>query len=374
MRLALIALMLLIALWPGRALGEENTDKILDGLDVSGLQELQDETGGDLQVADLLGQLARGEMELSPQNLIDQAGRLFWNEFTGLWPLAAALTAPVLLWAVLRQFKGGQGGISQAAGYVCYLITALALLTIFAEQIQRIKEAVDRVGRLTQNLFPILMTLLSATGGAGLSGMLSPGAAAASAILTQLVQGTAMTIISMAAILAVIGNLSPSLRLDGLFKLAKSCANWLLGCLMVAFLGIMSVQGMLGSAYDSASVETVRYAVDNLMPIVGGEVADTLDVLISNALLVKNAAGVTGLILLLQISLEPVLHLVAVMLMLRIISALTEPVAEGPVLSCMNQFSEVMRCLLVAIVCAAVLFMVLVGASLGAGNALARMR
>ena len=130
MRLALIALMLLIALWPGRALGEENTDKILDGLDVSGLQELQDETGGDLQVADLLGQLARGEMELSPQNLIDQVGRLFWNEFTGLWPLAAVLTAPVLLWAVLRQFKGGQGGISQAAGYVCYLITALALLTI----------------------------------------------------------------------------------------------------------------------------------------------------------------------------------------------------------------------------------------------------
>lgn len=374
MRLALIALMLLIALWPGRALGEENTDKILDGLDVSGLQELQDETGGDLQVADLLGQLARGEMELSPQNLIDQVGRLFWNEFTGLWPLAAALTAPVLLWAVLRQFKGGQGGISQAAGYVCYLITALALLTIFAGQIQRTKEAVDRVGRLTQNLFPILMTLLSATGGAGLSGMLSPGAAAASAILTQLVQGAAMTIISMAAILAVIGNLSPSLRLDGLFKLAKSCANWLLGCLMVAFLGVMSVQGMLGSAYDSASVETVRYAVDNLMPIVGGEVADTLDVLISSALLVKNAAGVTGLILLLQISLEPVLHLVAVMLMLRIISALTEPVADGPVLSCMNQFSEVMRCLLVAIVCAAVLFMVLVGASLGAGNALARMR
>ncbi|HIT00350.1 MAG TPA: stage III sporulation protein AE [Candidatus Faecaligallichristensenella faecipullorum] len=374
MRLALIALMLLIALWPGRALGEENTDKILDGLDVSGLQELQDETGGDLQVADLLGQLARGEMELSPQNLIDQVGRLFWNEFTGLWPLAAALTAPVLLWAVLRQFKGGQGGISQAAGYVCYLITALALLTIFAGQIQRTKEAVDRVGRLTQNLFPILMTLLSATGGAGLSGMLSPGAAAASAILTQLVQGAAMTIISMAAILAVIGNLSPSLRLDGLFKLAKSCANWLLGCLMVAFLGVMSVQGMLGSAYDSASVETVRYAVDNLMPIVGGEVADTLDVLISSALLVKNAAGVTGLILLLQISLEPVLHLVAVMLMLRVISALTEPVADGPVLSCMNQFSEVMRCLLVAIVCAAVLFMVLVGASLGAGNALARMR
>lgn len=374
MRLALIALMLLIALWPGRALGEENTDKILDGLDVSGLQELQDETGGDLQVADLLGQLARGEMELSPQNLIDQVGRLFWNEFTGLWPLAAVLTAPVLLWAVLRQFKGGQGGISQAAGYVCYLITALALLTIFAGQIQRTKEAVDRVGRLTQNLFPILMTLLSATGGAGLSGMLSPGAAAASAILTQLVQGAAMTIISMAAILAVIGNLSPSLRLDGLFKLAKSCANWLLGCLMVAFLGVMSVQGMLGSAYDSASVETVRYAVDNLMPIVGGEVADTLDVLISSALLVKNAAGVTGLILLLQISLEPVLHLVAVMLMLRIISALTEPVADGPVLSCMNQFSEVMRCLLVAIVCAAVLFMVLVGASLGAGNALARMR
>lgn len=374
MRLALIALMLLIALWPGRALGEENTDKILDGLDVSGLQELQDETGGDLQVADLLGQLARGEMELSPQNLIDQVGRLFWNEFTGLWPLAAALTAPVLLWAVLRQFKGGQGGISQAAGYVCYLITALALLTIFAGQIQRTKEAVDRVGRLTQNLFPILMTLLSATGGAGLSGMLSPGAAAASAILTQLVQGAAMTIISMAAILAVIGNLNPSLRLDGLFKLAKSCANWLLGCLMVAFLGVMSVQGMLGSAYDSASVETVRYAVDNLMPIVGGEVADTLDVLISSALLVKNAAGVTGLILLLQISLEPVLHLVAVMLMLRVISALTEPVADGPVLSCMNQFSEVMRCLLVAIVCAAVLFMVLVGASLGAGNALARMR
>lgn len=365
----MLAIALVALLWPGQAFGQENAEKILEGLDVSELQQIADEAGGDLNLPELLGQLVRGEMNLSPQSLMEQAGKLFLNELTGLWPLASALIAPALLWGVLKQIRGS-GGVSQAAGYVCYLITALALLGIFSDQIQRARQAVERIEGLNQSLFPVLMTLLSATGGAGRAGMISPGAAALSAALSQWVQGTALSLISMTALLAIIGNLSPALRFDGLFKLAKSCVNGLLGGMMVIFLGIMRVQGLLGASYDSASVETMRYAVDNLMPIVGGEVADSLDVLISSAVLVKNALGVTGLALLLRVSLEPAIHLATVMLMLKGVAALMEPVADGPVLGCIGQFSEVIKCLLVAVVCAAVLFMILVGAAMGAGGLL----
>ena len=51
---------------------------------------------------------------------------------------------------------------------------------------------------------------------------------------------------------------------------------------------------LLSTGYDSAAVRTARYAVDNLLPVVGGEVANTMDALVSSVLLVKNAAGAVG--------------------------------------------------------------------------------
>ena len=78
----------------------------------------------------------------------------------------------------------------------------------------------------------------------------------------------------------------------------RSVVNWGAGVLMTGFLGLSAVRALLSAGYDSAAVRAARYAVDNLCPV-GGEVANTMDALVSSVLLVKNAAGATGLFALL---------------------------------------------------------------------------
>src|SRR5699024_5668079 len=157
--------------------------------------------------------------------------------------------------------------------------------------------------------------------------------------------------------------------LTKLFKLLRTLCNWLMGAWLTAFLAVVSVQGLLGAGYDSAAVRTAQYAVDNLMPVVGGDVADTMDALIGSAQLVKNAAGVTGLCLLLLVCVRPLLAILAPLLASRLAAAMIEPVEDGPVARLIDRFGDVLSMLLVVVVASCVMAMVLIGATLASGGA-----
>ena len=119
-------------------------------------------------------------------------------------------------------------------------------------------------------------------------------------------------------------------------------------------------------------MRTARYAVDNLLPVVGGEVANTMDALVSSVLLVKNAAGATGLIALLVLCARPLFALVAALFALRLASALLEPVAEEGLIALAERFSQVAAMLLVICASAAVILTLLLGGTLTVGQSMVR--
>ena len=137
----------------------------------------------------------------------------------------------------------------------------------------------------------MLIALLSAAGGGATAAMLSPLRGVAGGAIGTAAGSGGLALCACAAGVARAGELSERIRLTKLFKLLRTLCNWLMGACMTAFLAVVSVQGLLGAGYDSVAVRTAQYAVDNLMPVVGGDVADTMDALIGSAQLVKNALG-----------------------------------------------------------------------------------
>lgn len=357
-------ILLLLPVWAG---AEENgsAEDILASLELDAWQEAADGAGAQIDVAGLVRSLSQGDTEWSPERLMELLRGIVLGEADGMYGQLTAFVAPALLWAVNRQLLS-RGRLGNAAGYVCYLAGAGAMLAAFASHMELARGTIQKMGRLTGQVFPVLTALMSASGHAGTAGMLQPLAAFGGGALALLVERIASVLCGGAAVLAVAGNLSERMELKGLFGLCCSVCGWLLGGIMTAFLGMTAMCGVMGSAQDSVTLRAARYAVDSLLPVVGGDVADAMDGMASSAALVRSAAGVTGVIVMLSVCLRPVIRLALGMLACRLAAALTEPVADGPLKKCAQQLGQATQLLLAAVAVSAALFVTLTGVCIGA--------
>jgi len=354
-----LAALVLLGL-PARA---ESVRDAVEAIDFSSWQQTVDEAGGGLDVGSLVLSLAEGGLELSPEKIAQLLRELVSSEARSLSGQLIALCAPALLWAVNRQLSR----MGAASGLVCYLAGAGVMISVFAGQLQLMTAAAQRVGQLAGQVFPVLSSLMSATGRAGTAGLMQPLIAFAGGTMAQAAGQIGRVLGGSAAVLAVAGNLTGRISLKGLHKLCCSAGNWLLGGVMTVFLGLASLCGAMGRAQDGLSVRAAKYAVDNLLPAVGGDVADAMDAMASSALLVKNAAGVTGAAALVAVCVRPVVQLALGMLTFRLAAAVAEPVADGPLKKCMEQLAQASQLLLAALAVCMSVFLSLIGMVLGGG-------
>ena len=362
---SLCALFCLLLL-PTAAAAEEEAARIAGDLDVSGWQAYADGAGLEVDVKQMLLSLVQAQDGWDVQNALARLGdalRAQLRESTGLIALFAA---PALLCALARQFAPQNGGVLE---WMSALVAAGALLAAFAQAFAQAGRAISLLSQCGEAISPLLIALLSAAGGGATAVMLTPMAALAGSLIGTVAGGGGLALCGCAAGVAAAGELSGHVRFSKLFTLLRSVCNGLMGALMTAFLGLMGVQGILGAGYDGAAVRTAQYAVDNLMPVVGGDVADTMGALIGSARLVKNAAGVTGLCLLLLVCVQPVLAILAPLLASRVAAAMVEPLADGPAARLIDRLGDVLSMLLVVVVSSCVIGLMLIGAVLACGGA-----
>jgi len=347
--------------------GSEERERLIGSLDLSSWQAAADEAGAQLNVMETLTALARGEAGFSPEGLWQLLCEIVLGEARGMRGRLMLFMGPALLWGISRQLTGGDGP-GGAAGYVCFLSGAGAMLSAFASQMELARTTIRRLGSLTEQVFPVLTALMSSTGRAGTAGLLGPLAAFGGGALTALTGRIAVSLCGGAAVLAVAGNLSGRIRLSSLFSLFCAAGKWLLGAVMTVFLAMIGLCGVIGPAQDGVTLRAARYAADSLLPVVGGDIADAMDGMAASAALVRSAAGVTGVIVMLAVCLRPVIRLTLGLLTLRLAAALTEPVADGPLISCAGQLGKATQLLLAAVSVSAALFVTLTGVCIGSGG------
>ena len=339
---------------------EERTEEVLSGLDLSGLQrELEENALFAQDAAALLKTLASGQAVMTGEDalrwLADAAAGLFRDT---LWRMTRLLI-PALISAVAEQLHLRRS-LSGAAHYGGLLMTMGFLVADLEAYVALCQQSVAGMAGLMQALFPLLVTLLAAVGGAASSLFYQPAVMAAAGSMTALVTQATMPLAVSVAVLTMVGGLSSQLRVGKLCKLFRQAADWTLGLGFTVFIGVMTVQGLSAAAVDGVSIRTAKYAMDNFIPVVGGMFADTVDTLVGSSLLIQNAVGVLGLLLLLSRLMTPLLRTVAAMLLYRAVAAVLEPMTDSPLCGCISEYSEVFSLLFIIQLSVGAMFLLLV--------------
>ena len=89
----------------------------------------------------------------------------------------------------------------------------------------------------------------------------------------------------------------------------------ILGVTFIVFSGFMVVRGAIAPIADGISLRTAKYLTRTIIPIAGGMFADTLEVVVGGSLLIKNAVGIFGLVMILCLVAAPLIKVVAMVLL-----------------------------------------------------------
>jgi stage III sporulation protein AE len=355
-------------LLPGAAHADD-VNGIVNSIDLGDFQSASDEAGGGISVKDTILKLASGDTLLDENTIPDLLAGLRDQALSRLGSVFAAFLLPLIVAAVIRQ---AAGKTARVAVFLCAMVCALTFTSVMTDALNASRALLSQIAAVTGAVLPVLTALTALAGATSTAALISPMTALAGKLIVDVLGGWGIFLSSAACALACAAAFSSALRLDGIFSLLKSVTMWGAGILLALFVGLLTVQGMLGASYDSATVRTARYAVDNLIPVIGGDLADSLDAAVSSVLLVKSASGLTGMLIVVAACGAPLVRLAATMFAIRLANAVAMPVSDSDITGVVSRFADVLSMLLTISMVAVMLALVMTGAAINAGRGVVR--
>lgn len=382
-RIFAAVLLCILLLFPARAMAEvpleikEGVESAIDNSQLSSWEEifasLPEEVralwgGADLNT--LVNGYALGESDFWGGVLQQGVGEIFKSVLPDLLPLLLSLLAVAVLSGFLRAMSdAGMSGLNDIAGFVCQCFAIGIALTGFLSLALLARESIAQTSAFIELAFPVLLTLLTATGGIASAGIFQPAMAMLCSGVSVALQGVVLPVILIGGVMGVLNNITGRVQLGQFFNLSKSAAKWMIGLLFTLYFGVTTLQGMTAASFDGVSIRTAKFALDKLVPIVGGMVSGTVDTVLGCAVLVKNAVGLTAILISFGIICVPLIRIAAGMLAFRLAAAVCEPIADPRLPKMLAALADVLTYLFAAAVSLSVMFMITVGLIMGAGNA-----
>lgn len=363
------------------------TDKIImeqiEALDISEIEALIKSMNQDeyikipnIDIKDMIISVMKGNTKYTLNGVLTYIMKLLFKEILINSKLLSQLIFISILCALLKNLSNsfGSNTTGQIAFYGCYLIIIGIAVKSFIVTMNIGQVAINNMVSFMQALIPVLLTLLIAVGSITASAIFKPIIVASIGITSTIMKDLIIPLVLFAAILATINNFTSKIQISKLASLIKQICLALIGLILTIFMGIISIQGVIASSTDGVTMRTAKFAIDSFIPIVGGFMSEAIDAVLGCSLLLKNAIGVVGLILLLMIVAYPIFKILSIIIIYKIAAAIIEPITDSKIVSCLNDMSSSITILFATVISVAIMFFIAVTAVVGAGNITAMIR
>lgn len=313
--------------------------------------------------------LINGEY-ITGDSFLSSVFSLLWDGLLDFLPIIASIIAISILGGMVGNLKPNTGGksIGNVVHFVTYGVVIVFLGTTLVELIALTSRTLTSLKSLMDMIFPVLLTLLTAVGGSVSVGLYQPAIALLGNIFISLITYFLMPLFIFSIVFSIVGNLSNNVKLDKFVSFLQGTFKWSIGLLFTLFLGFITIQGISASAVDGLSIRTAKYTIKSYVPIVGGYVSDGLSIIMASSMLIKNAVGTAGLLLILFSVISPVISLILFMLSLRFMAGIIEPIGDKKTANFVSDISKSMSMLIALIVAVSFMYMVMTGLIMMSAN------
>lgn len=378
-------IILYILIFTSTVHGEDNSFNILDGqinaLNLDELEKVLDDTIKDNQVLpklnakDILLSLIKGDLSLDSKDLLKSLSKLFFQELTVSLGLLAKILAITLISSILTNLQSTfeNSSISELANYMTYVLIAILVISSFSQAMDLAKVTIDKMVGFMQIILPILLTLLTVTGGPNTRILFHPMILMTVNLIGVLIKSIILPLIFFSFIISIISNISNRVEFSKLSELGRQVITFIITGALTLFIGIITIYG-LGSKMDGLTIRTAKFAIDKFIPIVGGFLSDAVEAVVGCSGILKNGLGFIGLLTLLLICVLPVIKIVALLLVYKVITVVIQPLGSSNLVEFFNQVGKSLTLILISLLSTATMFFITITIIVEAGNNLLMLR
>lgn len=210
--------------------------------------------------------------------------------------------------------------ISRLIFYVQYILIVTIVMSNFSQIITMIKTSTTNMVGFINILIPLLTTLMVFTGNLTTTSMLQPVIMFSVNFIGNMIHSVILPVVLVASSLSIVSKISDRVQIDRLSKMFKSGITWFLGIALTIFVAVVSLEGTLSSSVDGITAKTTKAVVSSAIPIVGKILGDAVDSVLGCGIILKNAVGIVGVVVILGICIGPILKLVLAMITYKILA------------------------------------------------------
>lgn len=232
----------------------------------------------------------------------------------------------------------------------------------FSGIITSVKEAIQNLVGFSYSLIPLLLSLMMITGNMVTAGVVQPILLLVITFIGTFISNFLLPMILIGTSLGIISKISDRIQIDKLAKTFKSSVIWILGILLTIFTGVLSLETSLTGQVDGVTTKTTKAVITSAIPVVGKILSDTAETVLGSGIVLKNAVGIIGVIVIVGICAIPIIKLGVLTLIYHVLSAVCQPIADKKIVDIIEQMKDTFKILL-AMVCS-ISIMLIIGVTI----------
>jgi len=334
---------------------EEIMSTTQEKFNISGfIQEAEQYIGqsfGDIDLGEMLNQAIQGKID--NQSLYKKVIKLLGQEVTSSLKILISVLVIIVIHGILKSITDNleSSNISQIIYFAQYILIVTLIMSNFTEIIKLVKETANDLVGFINVLIPLLLTLLVYTGNIATSTLLQPVILFVCNFIGNIIADALIPIVLIIVVFSIISKISERVQIDKVTKFLKSGVVWFLGIVLTIFVGVVSLEGTLSSSVDGITAKTAKAAVSSVIPVVGKVLGDVVDSVLGCGVILKNAVGIVGVIVILGICIMPIIKIGTLSLIYSLAAAVVQPVADEKIVKLLDEMGGVFK-LLLGILCA----------------------
>jgi len=297
---------------------------------------------GDFSFSDIVRDIVEGSFSPDSHSFLNRITALFLGELKTAFALVGSIAAIIIISAFLTNLNQsfGKNQVSRAAGFALFLYISAISAAAFKTAAGYVITTLRDITLFVHGIIPSLAALCISGGQAVRATMSHPViffiCAAAGSIIKNVITPLVLLRAVCTLLCAVTGNGS----LNEFSELFSKFHKTLLSLSMSLFAGILGISSFAAASFDSLAARGVKFAISASVPVVGGSISEAMSSVAGSAMLLKNAVGIGGIIVLFASIAVPLLKIWALSLAFRLTAAFTAPVSEKSITETLRKLGD----------------------------------
>ena len=343
---------------------EDNVNKNLEDIDFSELVQFEKNMGGmsyEGGITKLIKDILSGEYNGGFEDTFNLIINMLGVSIKGFLPLLVTLIAVSVIFSIVNGLTSGfmSKSTTEIIHFVCYSAMIVILMTEVTFLISDSVKAIKNMSAFMEIIFPIMLTLVTALGGIATTVTYSPMMTVLSVGVAKIISNIVLPCFIATMALSIVGFISKDIKLNKLTSFFKSAGEIIIGVVFGLFTTFVTINGISGALADNISIKSAKFAIASYVPVLGGYLSEGLDLAVASVMLVKNAVGVGGVIMMMSIVLAPVLKILVFSLGLKLVAGIIEPIGNKRMSEIIYSISKNLTLLVVAMLGMAFMFFIM---------------